>query len=124
MARLFEVEELAIAAMEDNGDEIVAITEPEDILRLRKESKQLLKTIRMTSFYMFILTVIYLIQALLCLEWLDLRDFEASLANKRYADEIYTYSLQFEKMKVVHALTLGSIAGFVTLFTCRYRTLN
>ena len=39
MARLFEVEELAIAAMEDNGDEIVAITEPEDILRLRKESK-------------------------------------------------------------------------------------
>ena len=27
-------------------------------------------------------------------------------------------------MKVVHAVTLGCIAGFITLFTCRKRTLN
>ena len=27
-------------------------------------------------------------------------------------------------MKIVHALTLGSISAFVTLLTCRYKSLN
>lgn len=72
---------------------------------------------------MFVLTMIYLVQAILCLEWLDPRDFEANLPM-RYAQEVYKYSLEFERMKIVHALTLGSIAAFVTLSTCRYRSLN
>ncbi len=98
--------------------------EPDAILAFRKESQQLLKVIRGTSFYMLILSIVYLIQALLCLEWLDPREFEAELSSKAYADEVYAYSVQFERMKVVHALTLASISMFITLFTCYRRTLN
>lgn len=123
IARAFRVEELAISAFEE-GDDILASVEPEAILALRKESKQLLNVIRLTSFYMLLLSLIYFVQALFCLEWLDPREFEASLANKAYADEVYSYSVQFERMKVVHALTLASISAFITMFTCYRRTLN
>ena len=49
--------------------------------------------IRWTSFYMLFLCAVYLIQALLCLEWLDPRDFDASISNKIYAKEVYNYSV-------------------------------
>ena len=61
---------------------------------------------------------------MICLEQLDPRDFEASFDSKRYADEVYTYSVEFEKMKIVHALTLATISAFILVFTCRFRTLN
>lgn len=125
LARVFQIEELAEAALENRDcDELEPATEPYAILALRKESGQLLKVIRWTSFYMLLLTLVYFGQAMLCLEWLDPRDFEANYWNKTYARQIYSYSLQFEKMKVVHALTLASISFFVTLFSCRYRTLT
>ena len=73
---------------------------------------------------MLLLTVVYLVQATVCLEWLDPRDFEANYWNKAYAREIYTYSVEFERMKIVHALTLGCISLFVTVLTCRYKALN
>lgn len=60
----------------------------------------------------------------MCLKWLDVRDFESNFSSKRYADEVYTYSVQFEEMKIVHALTLATISLFIVLFTCRFRTLN
>jgi hypothetical protein len=60
----------------------------------------------------------------ICLRGLDPRDFEATLDSKRYADEIYTYSVEFERMKIVHALTLATISAFILVFTCRFRTLN
>ena len=60
LARLFEVEELATSALEDDEDMLIADVEPEAILALKKESRQLLKVIRMTSFYMFLLTIVYL----------------------------------------------------------------
>ena len=73
---------------------------------------------------MLLLTVIYFVQASVCLEWLDPRDFEANYWNKTYATEIYNYSVEFERMKIVHAITLGCISLFVTVLTCRYRALN
>ena len=54
----------------------------------------------------------------------DPRDFEANYWNKAYAREIYNYSVEFERMKIVHALTLGCISLFVTVLTCRYKALN
>ena len=125
LARIFRVEELAVSAWENvDDDEIVPSTEPVAILGLRKESRQLLKVIRITSVYMLVLTIIYFVQATLCLEWLDPRDFEANYYNKTYADEIYNYSVEFERMKIIHALTLASISLFVTVLACRYRALN
>ena len=125
LARLFQVEELATSAWENmDEDSIIPATEPVAILGLRKESRQLLKVIRVTSFYMLLLTVVYLVQATICLEWLDPRDFEANYWNKAYAREIYNYSVEFERMKIVHALTLGCISLFVTVLTCRYKALN
>lgn len=125
LARVFQIEELATSAWENlDDDQITPATEPVAILALRKESRQLLKVIRLTSFYMLLLTVVYFLQAMLCLEWLDPRDFEANYWNKTYAKEIYNYSVEFERMKIVHALTLASISLFVTVLTCRYRALN
>ena len=125
LARVFRIEELAVSAWQnEDDDDIVPVTEPIAVLGLRKESFQLLKVIRITSFYMLVLTIIYFIQAMLCLEWLDVRDFEANYWNQAYADEIYNYSIQFERMKIIHALTLASISLFVTVLTCRYRALN
>ena len=92
LARVFQVEELAISAMNED-DDILYVAEPEAILVLRKESRQLLTVIRVTSFYMLILAIIYLLQSLVCLEWLDPRDFEAELSSKRYAEEVYYYSV-------------------------------
>ena len=123
LARIFKVEELAESAIE--GDEtVISSVEPEVVLSLRRESYQLLTLIRAASSYMLLLTVAYAVQAVFCLKWLDIRDFEANLPTKRYADEVYTYSVQFEKMKIVHAATLATISLFVVVFTCRFRTLN
>jgi hypothetical protein len=60
LAKIFRVEELAVAAMEDE-DEISAATEPEAIVALRKESDQLLTMIRVTSAYMLVLTIAYFV---------------------------------------------------------------
>jgi len=60
LAKIFQVEELAVAAMEDE-DMIIAATEPEAILALRKESRQLLTVIRVTSAYMLVLTIAYFV---------------------------------------------------------------
>lgn len=123
VARIFKVEELANSAIDDD-DQILASTEPEAILTLRRESSQLLSVIRAASSYMLILTVAYAVQAMFCLKWLDRRDFEANFQSKRYADEVYVYSVEFEEMKIVHALTLATISLFIVLFTFRFRTLN
>jgi len=108
LAKIFRVEELAVSAMEDENS-IIAITEPEAILALRRESRQLLTVIRAISFYMLVLTTAYFVQAILCLKQLDLHDFEANFDSKKYADEIYTYSVEFEKMKIIHGITLATI---------------
>ena len=108
LAKIFKVEELAVSALEDENS-IIAITEPEAILALRRESRQLLTVIRAISFYMLVLTTAYFVQAILCWQKLDLRDFEANFESKRYADEIYTYSVEFEKMKIIHGITLATI---------------
>ena len=97
VARVFQIEELATSAWENlDDDQITPATEPVAILALRKESRQLLKVIRLTSFYMLLLTVVYFLQAMLCLEWLDPRDFEANYWNKAYAKEIYNYSVDWK----------------------------
>ena len=87
LAKIFKVEELAVSALEDENS-IIAITEPEAILALRRESRQLLTVIRAISFYMLVLTTAYFLQAIMCFQQLDLRDFEANFESKRYADEI------------------------------------
>lgn len=66
LAKIFRVEELVVSALEDE-DSIIAVTEPEAILALRKESRQLLTVIRAISFYMLVLTIAYFVQAILCL---------------------------------------------------------
>ena len=108
LAKIFKVEELAVSALEDENS-IIAITEPEAILALRRESRQLLTVIRAISFYMLVLTTAYFVQAIMCFQQLDLRDFEANFESKRYANEIYTYSVEFEKMKIIHGITLATI---------------
>ena len=37
---------------------------------------------------------------------------------------MYEYSLTIEKLKVVHALCLGSVAFYVVLFTRKFKILN
>ena len=92
IGRICQVEELAIAALEDT-EVIIAATEPEAIRALRRESRQLLHVIRWSSFYMLLLCFVYLVQAILCLRWLDVRDFEANISSKPYAREVYAYSV-------------------------------
>ena len=37
---------------------------------------------------------------------------------------MYEYSITMERMKIIHALSLGSIAFFVLLFTKKFKILN
>ena len=98
--------------------------EGEAILSLRKESRQLIRAIRLCSLYLLGLTIVYFFHTIYCLVMLDKTEFLALFTNPTYADEIYNYSLAIERMKVVHSLTLASIAVFITLFTYRFKILN
>ena len=37
---------------------------------------------------------------------------------------MYEYSITMERMKILHAISLGSIAFFVFLFTRKFKILN
>ena len=93
-------------------------------MTLRKESLQFFKVVRWTSGYMFFLTIIYFVQSMICWAYLDPQEFQKHIKNGQYGHEIYEYSLTIEKLKIVHALSLGSVAFFVLLFTRRFKMLN
>ena len=80
--------------------------------------------IRLTSIYLLTLTLIYLLQSLYCLIYLDEDQFLTIFSNPTYANEIYRYSVEIEQMKVIHSLTLASIALFVLMLTFRFKVLN
>ena len=73
---------------------------------------------------MFFLTVVYFIQSLICLFCLDEEEFKHHIDNSQYGTEIYEYSLTIERLKIVHALCLGSVALFVLMATRRFKMLN
>ena len=56
--------------------------------------------------------------------YIDLEDFKNELDSAQYAVELYEYSVTMERMKILHALSLASIAGFVFLFTRKFKILN
>ena len=73
---------------------------------------------------MFFLTVVYSVQSLVCWAYLDPKEFQEHISNGQYGIEIYEYSLLIEKLKVVHALSLGSVAFFVLLAARKFKMLN
>jgi len=56
--------------------------------------------------------------------YLDEDEFHDGFNNRQYSTEIYEYSVTIEKLKVVHALSLGSVAFFVLMSTRRFKILN
>ena len=73
---------------------------------------------------MFFLTLVYFVQSLICYVYLDPKEFQEHMNNAQYGIEIYEYSLLIEKLKIVHALSLASVAFFVVLFTRKFKMLN
>jgi len=73
---------------------------------------------------MLFLTIFYLIQSLFCLIYIDEDDFKNEMDSAQYATELYEYSIVIERLKILHALSLGSIAFFVVLFTRKFKILN
>ena len=124
IAKLFAIEELAESALTRDEDAALARLEGSASLALRKESQQFFKVVRCASGYMFFLTLIYFVQSIICICYLDEKDFRTHMLNAQYGKEIYEYSLLIEKLKIFHALTLGSIAFFVLLFTRKFKILN
>jgi hypothetical protein len=123
IARFFDFEELAAGSMMEL-DNTSDLQEGEAILTMRKEARQLIKSIRLASMYLLFLTGIYLVQSVLCLVLIDKEDFQYMFTNSAYADQVYDFSVTIEKMKVVHAMTLSAIAIFVLLLTYRFAILN
>ena len=123
-AKLFEIEELAESALSNNEDDALARLEGHASLALRKESQQFFKVVRCASGYMFFLTLVYFVQSIICIFSLDEKDFRGHMNNAQYGYEIYEYSILIEKLKIFHAITLGSIAFFVLLFTQKFKILN
>ena len=73
---------------------------------------------------MFFLTLVYFVQSVICICYIDASDFSGLFRSAQYSYEVYEYSLLIEKLKVFHALTLASLALFVIMFTQKFRILN
>ena len=73
---------------------------------------------------MFALTDIYLVQSLICLMWIDEADFQKAFENAQFGTEIYEYSVTMERMKILHAISLSSLAFFVLKATSKFKLLN
>ena len=79
--------------------------------------------VKASSIYFIILAIVYLIQSLVCLFHLSADDFLDNF-NRQYAMEVYDYSLQIERMKVIHALSIGLISVATLVMTSRFKMLN
>ena len=84
----------------------------------------MLRLVTCLGYYMVILTVIYLLQTIVCYSMLKLEDFEEEFERKDYAKDVYEYSIDIELMKIVHAITLVCVSLFLILFTNRFKMLN
>ena len=73
---------------------------------------------------MLFLVIIYFIQTLISMSYLEPDDFYSAFKSRQYAQEIYEYSVTIERMKVLHALALGSIAIATLYFTLKFKMLN
>ena len=60
----------------------------------------------------------------MCIYYIDEDEFKEHVDSGQYGTEIYEYSLLIEKLKVVHALCLGSVAFYVLLFTKKFKMLT
>ena len=122
-AKIFEVEELTTSVL-FRGDRAMVALEGVETVSLRKESMQLLKVVKFTASYMLFLVIVYFIQTLICISYLDPEDFNSAFKSRQYAQEIYEYSVTIERMKVLHAMALGSIAVATLYFTLKFKMLN
>ena len=84
----------------------------------------MLRLVSCLGYYMVSLSVIYLLQTILCYNMVRLADFEEEFERLDYAKEVYEYSIDIELMKIVHAITLVCVATFLILFTNRFKMLN
>ena len=124
LARCFRVEQLALAAFVSEDNEIVDFQTSQDILNLRKETKQLLKVVRFGGLYLVLLTLFYLFQSCYSLWRIRFEDFHVSYVSAAYSSELYGLTVAIERVKVVHALTLLSLALFIIKVTGRFKILN
>ena len=79
--------------------------------------------VKISAIYFIVLAILYLVQSLVCLYQLSADDFLDQF-TKQYAIEVYEYSIQIERMKVVHALSIGSIAVATLIMTRKFKMLN
>ena len=91
IARIFQVEDLANSAFFEEDRAIIAC-EGEATLTLRKESRQLLRVVKISAIYFIVLAILYLVQSLVCLYQLSADDFLDQF-TKQYAIEVYEYSI-------------------------------
>ena len=84
----------------------------------------MLKLIKFCGYYLLTLTLIYLGMTIYQLQRLKPDDFIGMFQSHMYDMEVYYYSKKIEWMKVVHALCLASIGGFLVHFTRKFKMLN
>jgi hypothetical protein len=85
----------------------------------------MISVIRCLGKYLLLMSSVYFIQSIIC--WLNLNpdDFYRIFArNDAYAEEMFWYSMQIERMKVIHAFCLLGISGFLARMTARGQMLT
>lgn len=70
------------------------------------------------------LTMVYLLQTVLCYNSLELATFDDFYENSDYAIEIYELTETICLVNIVHALCLLSLGSYVHLFTRKFKVLN
>ena len=93
-------------------------------MALMKESKQMLGLVSFCGYYLLTLTVIYLLQSIYQLRHLSESDFYGKFVSRMYDIEVFMYSKEIEKIKVVHAISLMCIGIYLVFFTRKFKVLN
>ena len=78
------------------------------------------------SRYLLALTGVYFIHTIYCWANIKLEDFEVGYYDEALTekDELYEYSLDIERMKVVHAFSLLGLSIYIVLVSASYRVLT
>ena len=118
-SKVFGVEDLMHTAIFDDDEDLVTSGDPEQSRRLKASAGQLLRVIRCCGYFLLLLSAVHFVQSCLCLYYISEADFNRFTKSSAYANEMYWYSRQVERMKVFHGFCLLLIAGFISRMTAR-----
>jgi hypothetical protein len=95
-------------------------------LSLRKEATQVTKVVKCMSRYLLLISIVYLIQNIISLSELSLSDFKSywSFESELDAEKLYHYTREIEYMKIVHAISLVVLSGYIVIVSSGYKVLD